>query len=97
MELSRPSRAERGVARVGAGVNLTPTWEKSGSLDSSDIATTIGPLIAVGAEFPVSPNALVEATIRWNAATVEIEEFRTPAPSIDLDPLALGLGLGFRF
>lgn len=81
---------------IGAGLNVTVTWEKSGALDSSEVPSTLGPAVALGADFPISTNVAFNLHLAWNTLTVDIEDYTDPTPSMKIDPLALGLGLTFR-
>jgi outer membrane protein W len=57
----------------GAGVNLTVAWEKSGALDSVDMAGSVGPALQAGVDFDLSPNALLNVDLRWNSMTADLE------------------------
>lgn len=82
---------------LGAGVNLTATWEKSGALDSANIAPTVGPAIQLGADWSLTDRTTLDLDVRWHTMTVDIEDFGATVPSVKVDPLVLGLGLGVRF
>ena len=82
---------------LGAGANVTLSWEASGALDSADIATTIGPALQLGTDYRLSPMVGLNFDVKWNTLTLDIEDFGTTVPSIRIDPLSLGLGIGFRF
>jgi outer membrane protein W len=82
---------------LGAGVNVTHTWEKSGALDSTDPPPTFGPLLQLGADWAVAGRTAVNVDVRWNTQRVEIRDLTTLTPSIPLDPVALGLGMTVRF
>jgi outer membrane protein W len=82
---------------VGAGVNLTVAWEKSGALDSVDMAGSVGPALQVGADWALSSRALLNLDIRWNTLTADLDNDGARLASLKVDPLSLGLGVGFRF
>ncbi len=82
---------------VGVGGSFTPTWEKSGALDSSNLATHVGPAIQLGSDLALSSAVLLNLDVKWNTLSVEIEDFVPTPPSVKIDPLTFGLGLGFRF
>lgn len=82
---------------LGAGVNVTPTWEKSGALDSTDEPTTVGPAVQMGADWWVAERTALNLDVRWNPMTVDVENFAPAAPSVKLDPLSLGMGVTIRF
>jgi outer membrane protein len=82
---------------VGAGVNLTFAWEKSGALDSLDMAGSVGAALQVGTDFDLSPSALLNVDLKWNHMTADLSAAGTTLASLKVDPLSLGVGVGFRF
>jgi outer membrane protein W len=82
---------------LGAGVNVTPTWEKSGALDSTQPPTTVGPMLQLGTDVTLAPRAALNMDVRWNTMRVDVVDFSTPTPLVRLDPLSLGMGLTVRF
>ena len=82
---------------LGAGVNSTLTWEKSGVLDTTDPPTTLGPVVQLGTAWNVTPRAAVSMDAKWNPLEVEIEGYPPPEPRVEVDPLTLGIGVGLRF
>jgi outer membrane protein len=82
---------------LGAGVNLTVAWEKSGALDSVDMAGSVGPAVQLGADWALSPRALLNLDIRWNTLTADLDTGGSRLASLKVDPLTLGVGVGFRF
>ena len=82
---------------LGAGLNVTVTWEKSGVLDSLDVKPSIGPAVYAGATLRLTDYIGLEAAIRWNSQTTDIEGDGIPYASLKVHPLALSFGLGFRF
>ena len=82
---------------AGVGVNLTVAWEKSGALDSVDMAGSLGPAVQLGTDVDLSSSALLNANLKWNSMTADLERGGTPLTSLNVDPLSLGVGVGFRF
>ena len=82
---------------AGVGVNATFAWEKSGVLDSVDMKPSFGPAIQIGADLDLSPLVLLNADLKWNRLRADLENAGVPLTSIRMDPLALGVGVGFRF
>ena len=80
---------------LGAGLNSTVVWEKSGALDSTDSPATINPVIQLGASTALSPTVAFNVDLKWNSLTTDIEGLPDPAPSVSVDPLTLAVGLGF--
>jgi outer membrane protein len=93
----RPALSGRFHPYAGAGLNLTVAWEKSGVLDSMDVSPSPGAALQLGADLDLSPAILLNFDLRWNALSVDIENRSVPYASLKVDPIALGLGLGFRF
>lgn len=82
---------------AGAGVNLTVAWEKSGALDSTDMAGSVGPAVQLGADFDLSSRALLNVELTWNRLRADLENGGVRLTRLKMDPLALGFGVGFRF
>jgi outer membrane protein len=82
---------------AGAGVNLTVAWEKSGALDSLDMPASVGPALQVGADFDLSSRTLLNVDLEWNTLTADLKNGETRLTRLKVDPLSLGIGLGFRF
>jgi outer membrane protein len=82
---------------VGLGGSFTATWEKSGALDSSNLAPHLGPAIQLGSDVALSPAVLLNLDVKWNTLSVDVDDFVPTPPSVQIDPLTFGLGLGFRF
>jgi len=82
---------------AGAGLNLTAVWEKSGALDSTDSPANLGPVGQLGSVFRLSSGMVLSVDIKWNPLDIEIEGLADPVPKIEVDPLTLGIGLGFVF
>lgn len=82
---------------LGLGVAASIVWEKSGALDSVDVPIRLGPALQVGADRKLSSNASLNLDVRWNTFAVDLREFDPNSEEVRVDPLALGLGFGFRF
>ena len=82
---------------AGAGVSATFAWEKSGALDSTDMKGSLGPALQLGADFVLSPNLVLNADLKWNRTRLDLTNGGAPLTDIRLDPVSLGLGLGFWF
>lgn len=81
----------------GAGAALTVAWEKTGILDSLDVAPAFGPALQAGLDIPLSPSALFNVDMRWHGQRSRVRLKGARLFRIDVDPLSLGLGVGFRF
>jgi outer membrane protein len=93
----RPWTGGRLHPYVGAGVNLTVAWEKSGVLDSTDMAASVGSAIGLGADLDLGLHTLLNLDLKWNSFTAKLRNGDTPLTDIQVDPLALAVGVGFRF
>lgn len=82
---------------AGAGANLTVAWEKSGVLDSLDVGAHLGPALQAGVDFGLGGAALLNFDLRWNTLTTDITDGDTPYAKVKIDPITLGIGVGFRF
>jgi outer membrane protein len=82
---------------LGAGLNLTVAWEMSGALDTLDMAPHVGPALQVGTDIALSRTAFLNLDLRWNTLTTELSHAGTTVARLVVDPVALGVGVGFRF
>ncbi len=82
---------------LSAGGALTFTYEKSGSLDSSDVPPSLNPAVGFGGDLPLSQRLVLNLDFKWNPLTARIEKMGQPEPKVKIDPATLGLGLGVRF
>ena len=82
---------------AGAGVNLTVVWEKSGFLDTYDVEPHVGPAVQLGVDVALGASAVLNLDVRWNTLTAEIVRDGEDFARVKIDPLALGLGVGFPF
>ena len=82
---------------AGVGLNFTPVWEKTGALDSDDIAPTFGVAVQLGVDFDLSRAVLLNLDLGWNTAEPDIEAGDVRITTITINPLTLSAGVGFRF
>jgi len=94
---ARPSVGGGVHPYAGAGVNLTPVWEKTGALDSDDIAPTVGAALQLGVDVDVSPGVLINVDFGWNSAEPDIEADGVRVTTITINPFTISAGVGFRF
>jgi outer membrane protein len=92
-----PSSSGRFHPYFGVGANLTLTWEKSGVLDSLDVAPQVGPAIQLGFDYNLNEKAAINADLRWNTLNPEIKLAGERFAKLKINPIALGVGVGFRF
>jgi len=82
---------------LGIGAAVSFTWEKSGALDSLDVGTYFGPALQIGLDHDLGSSAVLNLDLRWNAFTADIEDGGDHFAEIQIDPISLGIGVGFRF
>ncbi|MGD2067189.1 MAG: OmpW family outer membrane protein [Gemmatimonadota bacterium] len=82
---------------LGAGLAPTATWEKTGALDSTDVRPSLDPAVQAGLDWGLSRRTALNLDVKWNPFTARIRDFATPDPSVSVDPMTFGLGLGVRF
>jgi outer membrane protein W len=82
---------------AGAGVNLWAVWEKSGALDTAELPANVGPVGQIGSLFRLGPDVVISVDVKWNPLDVEIRGLTVPVPTIEVDPLTVGVGMGFVF
>lgn len=81
---------------LGAGVNLTMCWEKSGSLDNTQLSPSVGPALQVGLDIALSPVLFFNADVKWNLLRTDISDGGAKVAALKIDPLTLGVGIGVR-
>lgn len=72
-------------------------WEKTGALDSDDIAPTLGVALQLGVDFDLSPGGLVNLDLGWNTSEPDIEADGVRITTITINPFTISAGVGFRF
>jgi outer membrane protein len=82
---------------AGVGVNFTDVWEKSGALDSSESRPSWKPVFQLGVAVPFTPRAELVIDAKWHALALDIQDFAPAAPSVRIDPMSFGIGLGVGF
>lgn len=82
---------------LGAGINLTATWEKSGLLDATNEPLSVGPAVVLGMDWRIRGGTTFLLDARWNTLSVDLEDFGPTVPLVKIDPLSIGAGVGVRF
>jgi outer membrane protein W len=91
---ARPGKTVRPY--LSAGANVTLFWEKSGSLDSADASTSIGPAAGAGLDCRLSESTFLTFDFTWVASTTKVTNNGARLATIRLHPTALSIGLGFH-
>ncbi len=81
---------------LGAGLSLTTAWEKSGALDDTRVTPGIGPAVQLGLDIDLSSSVLLNLDARWNLYRPNLENAGQHIATLRVDPISLGIGLGFR-
>jgi len=82
---------------IGGGLNLTVVWEKAGALDSTDLSPSVSPAVQLGTDVRLSPRVFLNVDMKWNPWRTDLELEGKTLARLRIDPLALGVGVGFRF
>ena len=93
----RPRSGGRIHPYLGLGAAVSFTWEKSGALDSLDVETHVGPAVQLGVDYDLGSAAVLNLDLRWNTFTAKIDDDGERLAEIQIDPLTLGIGVGFHF
>jgi outer membrane protein len=82
---------------VGAGLNATVAWEKSGTVDSMNVSPSLGPAVQGGVEVRLNEYLSFSVDFRWYtfATTIEAPD-GTRLTKLLVDPSSLGVGLAVR-
>jgi outer membrane protein W len=82
---------------VGAGVNASVFWEKSGALDSMRVAPSVGPTVALGFEVPLRPATFFVVGYKWNRLTTTLDVDGVRQARLEVHPSTFSAGVAFRF
>jgi len=82
---------------VGAGVNCSIFYEKSGALDSLDLATKVAPAAQAGMDVDLSDRMVLNLDAKWIWLETTVEDQGVTLAKLTIDPFILGVGVGFRF
>jgi outer membrane protein W len=93
----RPAVGDRFRPYVGAGLALTVVWEKAGELDSTDLPASVAPAVQLGTDVRLSSRVFLNVDLRWNPWRTSVERNGSELVRLRIDPIALGVGVGFRF
>jgi len=82
---------------AGLGLNMSAVWEKSGALDTTEPPIALGPVGQIGADVSVSSRMALSFDVKWYPLDIDIEGLADPVPTVEVDPLSLGIGVSFVF
>lgn len=81
---------------IGAGVNYTLFWEKSGELNSKKLSPSAGPILQLGVDRPLTSHILLNLDIKFMRMKTDFEGRQKEQIELSIHPTALGIGLGFK-
>lgn len=82
---------------IGAGVNYTLFWEKSGELNSKKLSPSAGPILQLGVDRPLTSHLLLNLDIKFIRMKTDFEGRQKEQIELSIHPTALGVGLGFKW
>ena len=91
-------RPQTGAVRpyLGAGLNCTITWEKTGAFDDTRVSPRFGPAAQIGLDIELGERVLLNLDARYNVFRPEVIRNGARVAAFTVDPLTLGAGLGVR-
>jgi outer membrane protein len=64
---------------------------------SSYLSPSIAPAVQLGTDVRLSPRLFLNVDLKWNPWRTDIKEGSATLARLRVDPIALGVGVGFRF
>ncbi len=81
---------------IGAGINYTLFWEKSGELNRKKLSPSFGPGLQLGADLPITSRAALNIDLKFLFVKTDWEGPDKKEVSLKIHPTVLGIGLGFE-
>lgn len=84
---------------IGAGVNYTVTYKEDPgvSVTSIDYSNEFGYAFQAGVDYAIDDTWSVNLDVKKVFVETDITTNATDAPNVDLNPLAVSIGVGYRF
>ncbi|MCP3977807.1 MAG: OmpW family protein [bacterium] len=83
---------------IGAGLNLTIFYQESGALANLDLdSTSFGLAGQVGFDIPVGDDKVFNFDVKYIDIELDVDAGATALGTVDVNPLVVGVGFGFRF
>jgi outer membrane protein len=82
---------------VGAGANYTNFYRKSGGLSTLDLDHSFGWAAQVGTDVMLTGRTSVNVDAKYVNIETDVKSGGTTAYHLKINPILLGLGLGYRF
>ncbi len=58
---------------------------------------SVHPALGFGGDWALSDRLVLNLDVQWHPLTARIARFRSPEPTVRVDPVTLGAGVGVRF
>jgi len=81
---------------LGAGLNFTVAWEKTGALDDTRVTPRFGPAAQLGLDIELTERVLLNLDARYHVYRPDVIRDGATVASFKVDPLTLGAGLAVR-
>ncbi len=81
---------------IGAGINYTLFWEKSGELNRKKLSPSFGPGLQLGADLPITTHASLNIDAKFLRVQTDWEGPDKEEVSLKIHPTMLGIGLAFE-
>jgi outer membrane protein len=82
---------------VGVGVNATFFYESTGGLDPLDFDTSFGYVLNAGLDWKVGSTVYLNFDLKQIGMESDVKFEGDEVGTVTIDPLTVGVGLGFRF
>ncbi len=82
---------------VGAGINLTTFYAKSGGLENLDLSTSVGWAVQAGLDLRLGERTVLNLDGKYVHLTTEVKSGGTKVYDLKINPFVIGAGLGYRF
>jgi len=81
---------------LGAGLNFTVAWEKTGAFDDACVTPRLGPAVQLGLDIELTDRLLLNLDARYHVYRPDIVRNGATVASFKVDPLTLGAGVAIR-
>ncbi len=82
---------------IGAGVNYTWFYDRTGELETLDVTSEISPVGQVGVDIALRKGVVFNLDAKYIRLRPQVKSGSTVAYDLKIDPLLLSAGVGFRF
>lgn len=83
---------------IGAGLNATFFYGKSGAIDQLDLSTSFGLAAQLGADWKVTDKTFFNVDLKYIDISTDVEtKAGDKIGTADINPLVFGVGIGWRF